>query len=89
MALHEASIPAGHKAGPMFWRDLWLAGSTLDTVRWWRHGAHELKTSVEQVHLLEPPSAGKADADLVDACEAGIKHASDDQGVMCLHAGIL
>ena len=49
VALHEASIPAGHRAGPVFWRDLWLSSKAMNTVRWWRHGAHELKTSVEQV----------------------------------------
>lgn len=49
VALHESAVPAGYKAGPIFWRDLFLAGIKLDSVRWWRHGAHELKNSVVKV----------------------------------------
>ena len=49
VALHNAAILPGYKAGPIFWRDLWLAGKELDSVRWWRSGANELKASVDRV----------------------------------------
>lgn len=49
IALHNAAILPGYKAGPIFWRDLWLAGKELDSVRWWRSGANELKASVDRV----------------------------------------
>ena len=49
VALHKAAILPGYKAGPIFWRDLWLAGKGLDSVRWWRSGANELKASVDRV----------------------------------------
>ena len=49
VALHNAAIPPGYKAGAIFWRDLWLAGKGLDNVRWWRNGANQLKASVDRV----------------------------------------
>ncbi|CAL8467742.1 g7280 [Coccomyxa elongata] len=53
VALHEAALPAGYRAGAIFWRDLFLASHNLDRVRWWRHGAQELKSSVERVDAGE------------------------------------
>ena len=69
VALHEASVPPGHMAGPIFWRDLWLSSSCMNTVRWWRHGAHELKTSVEEVSVWPE----QAPAILVLQCLLGMQ----------------
>ena len=55
VALHNAAIPLGYKAGAIFWRDLWLAGKGLDNVRWWRNGANQLKASVDRVRVMLQP----------------------------------
>lgn len=49
MALHAAAIPSGYRPGAIFWKNLWLAGKELGSVRWWRHGANQLKASVDRV----------------------------------------
>lgn len=49
VALHEAAVPVGYKTAAIFWHDLWVAATNLNSVQWWQHGAQELKNNVAKV----------------------------------------